>query len=107
MRLDRLTIKAQEAQVQARLADRHVTLKLTDHARSFLAQEGFDPVYGARPLRRTVQKYLMDPLAKRLLDGSLATGQTVTVDLPAPRDGEGAARQAGQNGADGLTFKAA
>ena len=91
MRLDRLTVKSQEAlqEAQARLANRRVTLKLTARAKSFLAREGYDPIYGARPLRRAVQKYLMDPLATRLLDGSLASNQTVTVD---------------QNGSDGLSF---
>ncbi len=110
MRLDKLTIKAQEAlqeaqalvqkkghqrlepevlnrivdlqvaRAQNRLADRRVTLKLTAHAKSFLAGEGFDPIYGARPLRRAVQKYVVDLLAMRLLNGSLKAGQTVTVD---------------------------
>ena len=83
-------VELQLARAQARLADRHVTLQLTDQAKSFLAQEGYDPVYGARPLRRAVQKYVMDPLALRLLDGSIRSGQTVTVD---------------RNGADGLTFR--
>ena len=83
-------VEVQVAKAQGRLADRHVTLKLTNRAKSFLAKEGFDLVYGARPLRRAVQKYLMDPLAMRLLDGSVKSGQTVTVD---------------QNGTDGLIFK--
>ncbi|PIQ84174.1 MAG: ATP-dependent chaperone ClpB [Candidatus Omnitrophica bacterium CG11_big_fil_rev_8_21_14_0_20_63_9] len=86
--LDRI-VDLQVARAQSRLADRRVQLKLTARAKSFLAKEGFDPVYGARPLRRAVQKYVMDPLAMRLLDGSLKPGQTVTVD---------------QNGADGLVF---
>jgi ATP-dependent Clp protease ATP-binding subunit ClpB len=73
-------VELQVARAQARLADRQVTLKLTDRAKAFLAREGFDPVYGARPLRRVVQKHLMDPLAMRLLEGTLKTGQTVTVD---------------------------
>ncbi|MBI3011417.1 MAG: ATP-dependent chaperone ClpB [Candidatus Omnitrophica bacterium] len=82
-------VELQVERAQARLADRRVRLVLTDRAKSFLAKEGYDPIYGARPLRRAVQKYLMDPLATRLLDGSLASNQTVTVD---------------QNGTGGLTF---
>ena len=85
-------VDLQVARAQTRLADRRVMLKLTARAKAFLAKEGFDPVYGARPLRRAVQKHVMDPLALRLLDGSVQSGQTVTVD---------------QNGADGLTFKGA
>jgi ATP-dependent Clp protease ATP-binding subunit ClpB len=83
-------VDLQVSRAQMRLADRHIALRLTDRARLFLAKEGFDPVYGARPLRRAVQKHLMDPLAMRLLDGSLRPNQTVTVD---------------QNGTDGLIFK--
>jgi ATP-dependent Clp protease ATP-binding subunit ClpB len=98
-------VDLQVARAQARLTDRHVTLNLTDRAKSFLAKEGYDPVYGARPLRRAVQKYLMDPLAMRLLDGSLKSGQTVTVDRPTLLRSGYEAAQAGQNGSDGLTFK--
>ncbi len=86
--LDRI-VELQVSRAQTRLADRRVTLTLTARAKSFLAKEGYDPVYGARPLRRAVQRYIMDPLAMRLLDGSLKPGQTVTVD---------------RDGADGLTF---
>ena len=57
-----------------------MTLKLTARAKAFLAKAGFYPVYGAQPLRRAVQTYLVDSLALRLLDGSLKPGQTVTVD---------------------------
>ena len=85
-------VELQVDRAQSRLADRHVTLKLTDRAKSFLATEGYDPVYGARPLRRAVQKYLMDPLALQLLEGSLKPGQTVKVD---------------RNGIDGLSFSGA
>jgi ATP-dependent Clp protease ATP-binding subunit ClpB len=77
--LDRI-VGLQAAKAQTRLADRRVTLTLTPRAKSFLAKEGFDPVYGARPLRRAIQKYLMDPLALKLLDGTLKPGQAVTVD---------------------------
>jgi ATP-dependent Clp protease ATP-binding subunit ClpB len=73
-------VELQVAHAQERLSDQRVTLKLTDRAKAFLAKEGYDPVYGARPLRRMVQKHLMDPLARRLLEGTLSSGQTVSVD---------------------------
>ncbi|WP_278359948.1 AAA family ATPase, partial [Zymomonas mobilis] len=62
------------------LADRKITLKLSDKARAWLGRVGYDPVYGARPLRRAVQKYLQDPLAEDLLKGTIRDGQTVDVD---------------------------
>ena len=101
--LDRI-VDLQVARAQQRLADRRISLTLTDQAKAFLAKEGYDPVYGARPLRRAVQEHLMNPLAMRLLDGSLKNGQRVTVDLPVLRNNGDAARQAGQNGAEGLVF---
>ena len=57
-----------------------MTLDLTDAARRWLGRVGYDPVYGARPLKRTVQKYLQDPLADRILAGAVADGSTVHVD---------------------------
>ena len=62
------------------LADRKVTLDLTDAARAWLGRVGYDPVYGARPLKRAVQKYLQDPLADKILRGSVPDGSTVHVD---------------------------
>ena len=73
-------VDLQVARVQAMLADRKVTLDLTDGARRWLARVGYDPVYGARPLKRTVQKHLQDPLADRILAGAVADGSTVHVD---------------------------
>ena len=66
------------------LADRKIRLDLTEGARAWLARVGYDPVYGARPLKRAVQKYLVDPLADRLLAGEVPDGSTVRVE-----DGEG------------------
>ena len=65
--------------------DRKVTLALTDAARAWLGRVGYDPVYGARPLKRAVQKYLQDPLADAILRGDVADGATVKVD-----EGDGA-----------------
>ncbi|KPF64169.1 Clp protease ClpB [alpha proteobacterium AAP81b] len=73
-------VDLQVARVQALLKDRKVTLDLTDAARRWLARVGYDPVYGARPLKRTVQKHLQDPLAELILAGSVADGSTVHVD---------------------------
>jgi ATP-dependent Clp protease ATP-binding subunit ClpB len=62
------------------LADRKVMLDLTDAARAWLGRVGYDPVYGARPLKRAVQKYLQDPLADLILKGEVPDGATVRVD---------------------------
>ncbi len=69
----------------ARLADRRLTLQLTPAARSWLAERGYDPTYGARPLRRQVAKAIGDELARRLLGGELADGDTVLVDAGGDR----------------------
>nr|MBA3489136.1 ATP-dependent chaperone ClpB [Longispora sp. (in: high G+C Gram-positive bacteria)] len=66
-----------------RLADRRLVLDVTDSAREWLAQNGFDPMYGARPLRRLVQSAIGDQLAKALLSGGLRDGDTVRVDTAA------------------------
>jgi ATP-dependent Clp protease ATP-binding subunit ClpB len=62
------------------LADRKISLELSDGARAWLGRVGYDPVYGARPLKRAVQKYMQDPLADALLRGEIRDGQTVKVD---------------------------
>lgn len=68
-----------------RLEANKITLKLTDRAEEFLANTGFDPVYGARPLKRAIQRYIQDPLAVKILEGSVKEGDHVTMDA---RDGE-------------------
>ncbi|WP_017666821.1 ATP-dependent chaperone ClpB [Sandarakinorhabdus sp. AAP62] len=73
-------VDIQVSRVAALLKDRKVTLDLTDAARRWLARVGYDPVYGARPLKRTVQKHLQDPLAELILSGSVPDGSTVNVD---------------------------
>jgi ATP-dependent Clp protease ATP-binding subunit ClpB len=73
-------VDLQVARVQALLHDRKIALELTDAARRWLARVGYDPVYGARPLKRTVQKHLQDPLADLILQGNVADGSTVAVD---------------------------
>jgi ATP-dependent Clp protease ATP-binding subunit ClpB len=66
--------------LRGRLADRHLTLELTDAARAWLAEEGYEPAFGARPLKRLVQREIQDPLALKLLSGDIKDGDTVKVD---------------------------
>ncbi len=73
-------VDIQVGRVQKLLVDRKVTLDLTDAARAWLGRVGYDPVYGARPLKRAVQKYLQDPLADAILRGEVKDGSTVRVD---------------------------
>jgi ATP-dependent Clp protease ATP-binding subunit ClpB len=73
-------VDIQVARVARLLADRKVTLHLTDAARAWLGRVGYDPVYGARPLKRVVQKYLQDPLADMILRGDVPDGTTVNAD---------------------------
>jgi len=73
------------ASVELRLKDRDMTLELTQAAKNLLAERGFDPVLGARPLRRTVQREVEDVLAEKMLYGEVGPGQIVLVDV----EGEG------------------
>ena len=72
-------VDIQVAELAKRLADRHISLVLDDKAKGWLAEEGYDPSYGARPLRRVIQKQLQDKLANKLLAGAIADGQVVSV----------------------------
>src|SRR4051812_23817995 len=80
-------VDIQLAALQTRLAARRLTLEVTDAAREWLALNGFDPLYGARPLRRLVQTAIGDALAKALLNGDIRDGQTVSVDALEDRSG--------------------
>jgi len=75
-------VDIQVAKLAARLAQRRLNLEVTDGAREWLALNGFDPIYGARPLRRLVQSAIGDKLAKELLSGEVRDGDTVRVDIP-------------------------
>ncbi|WP_312179693.1 ATP-dependent chaperone ClpB [Arthrobacter sp.] len=77
----------------ARLRDRRLTLEVTDAAREWLALTGYDPAYGARPLRRLVQREIGDKLAKGILAGRISDGDTVLVDRPEPINGDELATQ--------------
>jgi ATP-dependent Clp protease ATP-binding subunit ClpB len=71
----------QMKKLQDRLLERRIQLNLSDKAKEWLAKEGFDPAYGARPLKRVIQKEIQDKLALKLLEGKFKEGDTVTVDL--------------------------
>src|SRR4249919_2640880 len=73
-------VDIQIQRLQKLLEDRKIGLELTDAARAWLGRVGYDPVYGARPLKRAVQKYLQDPLADKIIAGEIADGSTVRVD---------------------------
>jgi ATP-dependent Clp protease ATP-binding subunit ClpB len=74
-------VDIQIAYLSKRLEANKMTLALTDRAREFLAKTGFDPVYGARPLKRTIQHMIQNPLAVKVLNGSIKDGDRVTVDV--------------------------
>ena len=78
-------VEIQLRRLEKRLAERHIQLVVTDAARQLLAQRGWDPVYGARPLKRAIQRLVQDPLAMMLLEGKFADGDAVEVDV---RNGE-------------------
>jgi len=80
---DQLTaiVDIQLKRLQNRLAERRVKLVVTEAARKLLAQRGWDPVYGARPLKRAIQRLVQDPLAMMLLEAKFTEGDTVTVDV--------------------------
>jgi len=63
------------------LAERNIKIHLTDAAKQLLAEMGYDPVYGARPLKRTIQRRLQDPLARHILEGDFKDGDTIEVDV--------------------------
>jgi ATP-dependent Clp protease ATP-binding subunit ClpB len=77
-------VDIQIGRLQRLLADRKITLKLDDAARTWLANRGYDPAYGARPLKRVIQKYVQDPLAEQILAGQVLDGAAVALTV---RDG--------------------
>ena len=78
-------VELQLRRVEARLAERGLRLELTDAAKDLLGEAGWDPTYGARPLKRAIQRLLENPLAMRLLESEFAEGDVVRVD---GKDGE-------------------
>lgn len=73
-------VEIQLAGLRARLEERHIHLELTDGARTLLVRSGYDPTYGARPLKRAIQREIETPLARRILGGEVQNGQTVRLD---------------------------
>jgi ATP-dependent Clp protease ATP-binding subunit ClpB len=69
------------------LAEKKIQIELTAKAHDLLFQQGYDPQFGARPLKRAIQRLIQDPLAMKLLDGEIAPGETLTVDAD-PKRGE-------------------
>jgi ATP-dependent Clp protease ATP-binding subunit ClpC len=67
--------------LQRRLAERKLEVELTESAKSWLAKEGYDPIYGARPLRRAIERYVENPLSTKLLSGEFSQGDRIIVDL--------------------------
>ncbi|MDP9003802.1 MAG: AAA family ATPase, partial [Verrucomicrobiota bacterium] len=85
---DRLTeeelkkiVEIQLKRLVRRLENQKITLELSEAAKAYVASHGYDPVYGARPLKRAIQKYVLDPLSMDILEGKLREGHTVKVDL--------------------------
>ena len=76
----RQIVEVQLTRLSKRLAERHLKLELTPAALDLLAEHGYDPVYGARPLKRAIQRMILDPLAIKLLEGSIHDGELVTID---------------------------
>src|SRR5205823_2566018 len=73
-------VDLQLARLRDRLAERRIALELTDAAKEALAEAGWDPAYGARPLKRAIQRLVENPLALRLLEADFAEGDTIRVD---------------------------
>ena len=76
------------ARVEAALKNKDMAMEVTDKAKSLLAKRGFDPVLGARPLRRTIQREIEDPLSEKMLFGEITPGSIVLVDAVDGEDGK-------------------
>jgi len=74
-------VEIQLANLLRRLEDRKIRVELTEPAKAFLVSEGYDPMYGARPLKRTIQRRVLDPLAMRVLEGQFREGDRAIVDV--------------------------
>ncbi len=74
-------VEVQIRRLSKRLAEKHITFELTDDARDLLADRGYDPAYGARPLKRVIQRLVLDPMAVEILEGKIGENSGVTVDV--------------------------
>jgi ATP-dependent Clp protease ATP-binding subunit ClpB len=91
-------VEIQLKRLERLLADRKISIEVTDAAKALLAERGYDPVYGARPLKRTIQRMIQDPLALRILNGDFGEGDRIAVDA---EGGDIVFRKAGQAAAHG------
>src|SRR4029450_7870276 len=76
----RQIIDIQLRQLMKRLEERKITVELTERAKDLLIAEGYDPIYGARPLKRTIQRQILDQLAMRVLQGDFREGDAIRID---------------------------
>jgi len=79
-------VEIQVKKLEKRLLERRIQLKMTEKAKEWLAKEGFDPAYGARPLKRVIQKEIQDRLALKILEGKFKEGDTITVDFDSKKE---------------------
>ena len=93
-------VDIQLSRLRKLLDERRVNLELTDDARAFLADHGYDPIYGARPLKRTLQRFVQDPLAMEILGGKVLPGDTLLAKLSPQKDALEFVRKGGQMPAD-------
>ena len=96
--LDRI-VEIQIDRFRKLLRDRDLDIELSPEARTFLADKGYDPTYGARPLKRAIMRYLQDPLAKLIIGGTFQPGDIIVVEREADQGKEG------HHGKDQLTFR--
>jgi ATP-dependent Clp protease ATP-binding subunit ClpC len=89
-------------ELRKRLKEQEVDFTLTESAKMFLAKEGYDPMFGARPLRRAIQKHIEDRLSEELLKGNINKGDAVTID---EKDGELVVLQGNNTAAEGAAVK--
>lgn len=82
----KLIVTIQERKLKKLLGEQKLTMEMSAAAREFLAQEGFEPEYGARPLRRAVQTYIQDPLAVEILEGKFSSGDHIVIDINDAQD---------------------
>ena len=80
-------VDIQVALLTKRLAERKFTISLTDAAKDFLIEVGYDPAFGARPLKRAIQRYIQDQLAMQILEGKLSEGDNIVVDAAPDKHG--------------------
>jgi ATP-dependent Clp protease ATP-binding subunit ClpC len=81
-------VDLQMHEISGRLAEHGLQIELTEEARAWLAKEGYDPQFGARPVRRTLERYVENPLSRKLLAGELIEGETVVVDVTENEEGQ-------------------